>query len=179
MEGYVGEIRHFAANFAPRNWAFCMGQIVAIQSNTALFSLIGTTYGGNGSSTFQLPNLGGRVAVGVGQGPGLSDYFLGEIGGVNAVSLNSTQLPPHTHTSVATVTVPSYGDDGDVSTPDGNTLAAKPKMYSTQAGDDSMKEISFNVSTSIAGQGQPISVTQPTIGMNYIICLVGIFPARS
>ena len=87
MEGYLAEIRMFASNFAPRGWAFCQGQILSIAQNTALFSLLGTTYGGNGQTTFALPNFSSRVAVGTGQGPGLSLYTLGELAGVESVTL--------------------------------------------------------------------------------------------
>lgn len=180
MDGTIGEIRQFAANFAPRNWAFCNGQIVAIQSNTALFSILGTTYGGNGTTNFALPNLAGRVIIGPGTGPGTSDYVIGETGGANTIALTTQNLPAHTHGATATVTVPSYGDDGNTNTPDRNALAAKPNMYSTLAGEDSMKQVSFSVTLSPAGgPGNPISIMQPTIGINYIICLYGNFPARS
>src|SRR5437660_12354605 len=93
----IGEIRMFAGNFAPMNWAFCNGQLLAIQSNTALFSILGTTYGGNGTTTFALPNLQCRVPVAAGAGPGLSDRLLGEEGGVENVSLLISEMPSHTH----------------------------------------------------------------------------------
>ena len=101
MEGTIAEIRMFAGNFAPRNWAFCAGQTMAIASNTALFSLLGTTYGGNGQTTFALPDLRGRVPVGTGQGPGLSYISLGEVAGAATHTLTSTEMPAHTHTATA------------------------------------------------------------------------------
>ncbi|KAF2082461.1 phage tail protein [Flavobacterium sharifuzzamanii] len=179
MEGTVGEIRHLAANFAPRNWAFCMGQTIAIQSNTALFSIIGTIYGGNGTTNFKLPDFGGRVAIGMGNGNGLTPYTLGEAAGVNQTSLLTSNMPAHTHTASAVVKIPAYSDTGDSSTPNGNILAAKASMYSTVPSDTTMKATNFTVTTGISGQSQPLSLMQPTIGMNYIICLFGDFPQRN
>ena len=98
---YVAEIRMFGGNFAPRGWAFCNGQILPLSQNTALFSLLGTTYGGNGTSNFALPNLQGRAAMGTGQGPGLSDRFLGETAGSPSVTLGIPQIPAHNHTANA------------------------------------------------------------------------------
>src|SRR5204862_4938184 len=97
-EPMIGEIRMFAGNFAPKNWALCNGQLLAISSNTALFSILGTYYGGNGTSTFALPNLQGRTPLGVGQGPGLTQRDLGELGGVEQSSILITEMPGHTHT---------------------------------------------------------------------------------
>lgn len=178
MEGYVGEIRHFAANYAPRNWAFCNGQIHAIRAYTPLFAIIGNIYGGDGSNTFQLPNFAGRVAVGVGQAPNLSNYVAGQLAGSNSVTLTNAQLPAHTHTSSTVISLPAYPDSGNSNTPNGNILASLRGMYNTVPGDDEMKPSQLNVTVSIAGQNQPLSITQPTIGMNYIICLNGLFPTR-
>src|SRR6188508_367844 len=104
MEGTIAEIRLFAGNFAPRNWAFCQGQIMSISQNTALFSILGTTYGGNGQTTFALLDLRGRVPVGTGQGPGLSDKQLGEEAGQEAVTLTVNDMPAHVHTNSAPAT---------------------------------------------------------------------------
>src|SRR4051812_19628298 len=101
-EPFLAEIMIFAGNFAPRGWAFCNGQILSIAQNTALFSLLGTTYGGNGQTTFALPDLRGRVPIGVGQGPGLSSISLGEVGGTENVTLLTTQMPMHDHTATVT-----------------------------------------------------------------------------
>lgn len=98
MEGYIAQIILFAGTFAPRGWAFCQGQILSISQNTALFSLLGTTYGGNGQTTFALPDLRGRAPIGTGQGPGLSSISLGQMAGTENVTLLITQLPAHTHT---------------------------------------------------------------------------------
>src|SRR6478672_10112699 len=97
-EPFLAEIIMFAGNFAPRGWAFCQGQILSIAQNTALFSLLGTTYGGNGQTTFALPDLRGRVPVGTGQGPGLSNYDLGQVSGSESVTLTVSQMPAHNHT---------------------------------------------------------------------------------
>ncbi|SHF97911.1 phage tail protein [Flavobacterium aquidurense] len=179
MEGTIGEIRLMAGSYAPVNWAFCNGQILAVQSNTPLFAIIGTTYGGNGSTTFALPNLGGRTVIGRGQGVGLSDYDLGQISGTNGITLTSLELPSHTHVSSASISIPAYSDAGDLDTPAGNTLAAKPNMYSSAPGEDDMKPTAFGVTVGPIGSGQQITITQPTLGMNYMICLVGNFPPRS
>lgn len=178
MEGTIGEIRLFAATFAPRDWSYCDGSVIQIRSNTALFSILGTNYGGDGQNTFALPDLRGRTALGTGQGSGLSYYTLGQKSGVNSVSLTNTQLAPHTHACESNVAIPAYSDEGDSNSPNGNVLAAKPAMYSTTAGDTSMKAAPFNVIVSIAGNNQPLPINQPSIGLNYIICLYGMFPSR-
>src|SRR5512132_2194680 len=100
---FIAEIRLFAGNFAPRGWATCDGQLLSIAQNTALFSLLGTTYGGNGQTNFALPDLRGRAAIHQGQGPGLSQYVLGEVGGLENVTLITTQIPAHTHTATVTI----------------------------------------------------------------------------
>lgn len=181
MEGTVGEIRLFAATFAPSNWSYCDGKLIAIRSNTALFSILGTTYGGDGQVTFGLPDLKGRVALGVGQGPGLSFYNLGESGGANSVTLTVNELPPHNHVAAASVSVPAYSDEGDTDVPTGHVLAAKTGMFNTTGGDTNMKASApFNVTTSFtANGGQPLSLNQPSLGMNYLICLFGEFPRRN
>ncbi|QSW88748.1 MULTISPECIES: tail fiber protein [Flavobacterium] len=180
MDGTIGEIRHFAATFAPRNWAFCNGQIIAIQANTALFAILGTTYGGNGTSNFRLPDLGGRIVIGTGTGPGTSNYTLGENGGINNVTLLTSNLPLHTHGSTASIAIPAIGDGGNANTPDGNILASVANMYnSTSPGEDDLKPASLTVTLTPTGLGQPLSIMQPTIGINYIICMYGSFPARN
>jgi microcystin-dependent protein len=167
-EPFLGEIRLFPYNFAPRGWAFCQGQILAIAQNTALFSLLGTTYGGNGQTTFALPDLRGRVAVSSGQGPGLSSYTLGEVIGTETVTLTQNQMPMHSHlvnvngggatTTRAPGAVLASGGSY-AAAPDGNTLNPQ----------------------SIAGSGgnQPFQVIQPLLTLNYCIALEGIFPSRN
>jgi len=178
MEGTVGEIRLFAGNFAPRDWAYCSGQLIAIRTNTALFSILGITYGGDGSNTFALPNFNGYTAIGAGQGAGLSNYNLGDLVGTNTVSLNITNLPPHTHTASADVKIPAYSEAGNQSTPTGHVLAGKPGMYSHEPGDTPLMPMAIQTTVNPTGGNTPINITQPSLGMNYIICLYGLFPMR-
>jgi microcystin-dependent protein len=176
MEGYVAEIRLFAGNFAPRGWAFCQGQILSINSNTALFSLLGTTYGGNGQTTFALPDLRGRVAVGPGQGPGLSNVNLGEVSGEPTHTLIITEMPAHNHQAQAQ----GNSNAGDSSSASGNTWATsttRDNIYINAAPNGPMA--ANTVTIGIAGSSQPHNNMQPYLGMNYIICINGIFPSRN
>jgi microcystin-dependent protein len=192
MEGTIGEIRMFAGTFAPRNWAFCAGQLMSISQNTALFSILGTTYGGNGQTTFALPDLRSRVPVGTGQGPGLSNITLGEVSGTETVTLLTTQMPAHTHTAQATVTGTSaqkcLDDTGLGDTPGGqfpaiSTAGSKIYTNATQTPDATMGAspitATATVTIGIAGNSQPVPIRNPYLGMNYIICLFGIFPSRN
>ena len=171
QEGFIGEIRMFAGNFAPQGWAFCQGQLLSISQNTALFSILGTTYGGDGRVTFALPNLSGRVPVGVGQGAGLTNRQLGEMSGTETVTLTTAQMPAHSHT-VNAVTA-----DGNQNLPT-NSFPANTKTldkeYSTVAPNTTMNPTMIGVS----GGSQPFGVMQPSLGMNYIICVNGIYPSR-
>ena len=177
MEGTIGEIRMFAGTFAPRNWAFCSGQLMAISQNTPLFSILGTTYGGNGQTTFALPDFRSRSAVGTGQGPGLSDVSLGEQSGEENVTLLSTQMPAHSHgLNVA-------NSPADTSTP-GNTTSLAVVTDVTENAMNSFKAVApttplHNQSISSVGNSQPHNNRPPYLGMNYIICLFGIFPSRN
>jgi microcystin-dependent protein len=179
MEGTMSEIRWFAANFVPKNWAYCQGQTQAIAQNAALFSLLGTTYGGNGSTTFQLPNFTDRIAVGTGQGPGLSSYALGQIGGNSSVTLTQQNLPAHVHTIGGTLNVNNI--QGDEGTPEGTfiTLGAAGDNCFATSGGSKMNANALGVTINPAGGNQPINIMQPYIGMNFIICMYGIFPSRS
>ncbi|NOT50054.1 MAG: phage tail protein [Chitinophagaceae bacterium] len=179
MEGTIAEIRMFAGNFAPRNWAFCAAQIMSIAQNTALFSLLGTTYGGNGQTTFGLPDFRGRVAVGTGQGPGLSNIVLGQMAGTPTVTLLSTNMPAHNHQVTGNIN-PQGSLDGTLSTDPTGRRTANVNIY-TNATDElvNMAPIAVNLPTSIAGNSQPFSIMPPYLGMNYIICLFGIFPSRN
>lgn len=179
MDGTIGEIRLFAANFAPRNWQYCNGILLAIRSNTALFSLFGTTYGGDGVNTFGLPNLAGRSAVGVGQGPGLSYYQLGEMIGTNSVTLTVQNLPAHTHSVSGNVVIPAYSDEGDSGTPANNVLAAKASMYSSESSDSTTKTMPLALQIGASGGNNALTFVQPSLGMNYIVCIYGVFPQRS
>jgi|SRR5690606_1187347 len=178
MEGTLGEIRLFAANFAPSNWSYCSGQLIPIRLNTALFSLLGTTYGGDGTTTFALPNFNGRTAIGAGQGAGLSFYKPGDQVGANTVNLSIANLPPHTHQAIANVAIPAYSEAGDSSDPGGHILAGKAGMYSHEQDDTPLNSISIQTTGYPTGGSTPINITQPSLGMNYIICLSGMFPSR-
>lgn len=169
MEGYIGEIRLFGGNFAPQNWALCQGQTLAIASNTALFSILGTTYGGNGVTTFQLPNLAGRVAVGAGNGPGLSQVVLGEMAGVENVTLTNTQMPSHNHA------LNGASGPGNTGNPGGAVLAAQDALAFTAGSPNVAMGVQ---SVGVSGGNQPFTVRNPYLGLNYIICMYGIFPSR-
>jgi microcystin-dependent protein len=178
-EPFLGEIRMFGGNFAPRGWAFCNGQLLPISSNTALFSLLGTTYGGDGRTTFALPDLRGRVPMHWGQGPGLSSRSLGESSGSESVTLTSSQMPAHTHSAVATVNASARSDG---SSPSGAVPAdgGGNNIYSS-APDGSTTMNGGMVSTQIgaAGGSQPHANLQPFLCVSFIIALQGIFPSRN
>jgi microcystin-dependent protein len=189
-EPLLASVCIFAGNFAPQGFAFTNGQIMAISQNTALFSLLGTTYGGNGVNTFALPDTRGRVIVGPGQGPGLSNYELGQMGGAETVSLTLAQLPAHSHSANTTVNVSAtaYGQSavGNSDGPGANSWAAKPRagQYSSAAPNVSMSAGSILASATAstvvgsAGGGQPVDVRQPYLALNYVIAIYGVFPAR-
>jgi microcystin-dependent protein len=176
---FVAEIRLFACNFAPRGWAMCNGQLLPISQNTALFSLLGTQYGGDGRSTFALPNLQGNLAGGQGAGPGLSQRFIGELDGSQTVTLLTTEMPSHTHSLQAKNNTASSPN------PVGNALAkgAYPNgatngsiaLYQTAAPD-----VQMNVqAVQLQGGGQPHNNLMPYLALNYCIALQGVFPARN
>ena len=168
-EPFLGEIYLVPYTFAPRGYAFCAGQILPIAQNTALFSLLGTTFGGNGQTTFALPDLRSRVPVGVGQGPGLSNIDLGQVGGSETATLTSNQLPAHSHLASAS------GAAGTATRPANNVPAAGQAVY-TGASDGSTLNPSFIQSS---GGSQPFGLRSPYLGINYIIALEGIFPSRN
>lgn len=181
MEGTIGEIRMFAGNFFPRNWAFCQGQIVAIQSNTALFAILGTTYGGNGTTNFALPNMSGRTPVGAGQAPGLSFYNLGQVSGSENKTLTSVNLPPHTHQVSGSILMPASTALGNKDAPQGSFPAffTDTEAYNT-ASNGAMAPLQLSpLVVSSAGNSVPYSSRQPVLGINYIICMFGVFPARN
>ncbi|MEO8164155.1 MAG: tail fiber protein [Betaproteobacteria bacterium] len=171
---FIGEIKMFGGNFVPRNYAFCNGQLIAIAQNTALFSLLGTTYGGNGTSTYALPNLQGRAPMQQGQGPGLSDQPLGAESGTPTVTLTSAELPSHNHGALCTTATAALG------TPIGNSWApgagrSASSLYSSTAPNTNMSSNAVGA----AGQSQPHNNLQPYLAVSFIIALQGIFPARN
>lgn len=172
-EPFIAAIILFGGNFAPRGWAFCQGQILSIAQNTALFSLLGTTFGGNGQTTFALPDLRGRVPVGTGQGPGLPSVNLGEMSGSPTHTMIITEMPAHNHILRANAA------PGDTGAPAGAVLAnsgATDREYlASGVADVSMS----GQAISISGGSQPFSIMQPYLGLNYIIALEGIYPSRN
>jgi microcystin-dependent protein len=180
---YVAEIRIFGFGFAPRGWAVCAGQLMAIQQNTALFSLLGTTYGGNGTTTFALPNLMGNIPIHIGRsqpGPGLSVYDLGETGGTTTVTLLSEEMAAHSHSPVATTAT------GTVGTSAGNQ-PAKAFFGNLQGNTQGLFYSSVttpatqlpNQAIGALGGNQPHNNMMPTLFLNYCIALQGAFPARN
>jgi microcystin-dependent protein len=191
-EPFLGIICIAPYNFAPVGFFFTNGQILPINQFTALFSLLGTTYGGNGTNNFALPDTRGRVIVGAGQGPGLSNHDLGEMSGSESVTLTQGQMPAHTHdasTSISLLSALLKGNSatGNADGPEGNSLAAKPRgaQYSASAPNVIMASgsvvLSGNATTSIgvAGGSQPFAIMPPYVVLNYIIAAEGIFPSRN
>lgn len=170
----MATIMLFAADFAPKNWAFCNGQLIAIAQNSALFSLLGTTYGGNGIQTFALPNFQGRVAVGAGNPPGRTPYDLGQAAGTQNVTLLTSNLPPHNHVPTATLTATSAAPNTDEGP--GSILAGVNAYAATPNG-----QLGGVVEqpSGPAGSSIPLNIQQPFLGMNFVICMYGIFPSRN
>ena len=172
QEPIIGEIRMFAGNFDPKGWAFCQGQLLPIAQNQALFSLLGTTYGGDGITSFALPDLRGRVPVGFGQGPGLSNRVIGDQFGSELVTLNINQMPSHNHTVNAVTT------EGNLNLPT-NSLPANTKALDKEYSDANANTTMKATMVNPTGGNQPFGVTQPSLGVNFIIALQGIYPSRN
>jgi microcystin-dependent protein len=198
---FIGEIRMVGFNFAPYGWALCQGQTIGIPQNQALFSLLGVSFGGNGTTTFQLPDLQGRSPVGTGHGLGLSPITIGEIGGTENATLTTGNMPAHTHTATVTggitvtgtVAIPATtSTTGGTGTPGANAILGTASnsgralaLYNTSSADATLKP--FNVSStgdaptiqnSLAGSNLPFSIRNPYLGLTCIIALNGIFPSR-
>lgn len=176
----LAEIRLFAGNFAPVGWALCQGQLLPISSNTALFSLIGTYYGGNGTNNFALPDFRSRIPVGLGTGPGLSTYDLGDQGGTQSVVLQANNLPQHSHPVTGTVTMNGTAAAGNTDTP-GNAYPATlagTEMYSSTTNNALLGNMQHNLALTPTGNSTPVSIIQPVLTFTYIIATSGIFPSR-
>lgn len=200
-EPFLGQIMLVPYNFAPRGWAFCAGQILPIAQNSALFALLGTTYGGNGQTTFALPDLRGRVPISSGQGPGLGNHTLGRIGGIESVTLTVNQMPAHTHqlpshthqapahthevtaltnsvsTGIPTSNLPAAASRGKnlYAPPSSNTTTMASTMIQSGGALDTS---SAQPVIQPAGGSQPFDIMMPFLTLNYCIALEGIFPSR-
>jgi microcystin-dependent protein len=194
METFLGTILAFGFNFNPRGWLLCYGQLISISQNSALFSLLGTTYGGDGVTTFALPDLRGRSLIGQGQGPGLSNIIMGQISGTENTSLLITNMPSHSHpltsgqgeANVTTVANALSGGTITNETDGGNNSfaagSAVPNIYSEPGGtNNAIGGITSTISgiTGVAGGNQPFSIRNPYLGINYCIAAEGIFPSRN
>jgi microcystin-dependent protein len=183
MDEYIGMIKIFAGNFAPKGWYACNGQLLAISQYSALFSLLGTTYGGDGVTTFALPNLQSRTPIGMGQGPGLSYRTQGEISGTENNTLLISNMPPHNHQAMLSV---NSADAAQSAATAGASLATPGTLtgrtftgtlgYNTATPNTVLNQAS--VTTAPTGQGFPVNNMQPFIAMNYIICWSGLYPSR-
>lgn len=177
MESFIASIMMFGFNFQPRGWMYCDGRLLPIAQYTAVFSLLGTTFGGNGQTTFGLPDFRGRVPVGMGQGPGLPMVNWGEVGGTPSMTLTINQMPAHIHLAATTAGVSSSNPTSDEAA--GNVLANTATNF--YAGANTVSGNLGGVSTTIqpAGGSQPFDMHQPYLGTNYCICMEGIFPSRN
>ncbi len=169
-EPFLGQIAIVPYNFAPQGWALCQGQLLPISENPALFSLLGTTYGGNGVSNFALPDLRGRMPVGTGEGPGLSNIVLGEVGGTETVTLTIEQLPAHTHPLMASTL------EAAVVSPTGAVLGSKARVPLYSGASDLTPMAGASVGET--GGNQPFPIRNPYLGLQYIIALEGVYPTR-
>lgn len=200
MDTYMGTIVAWAPTYAPSQWLFCQGQTLSISQNTALFALLGTTYGGNGQTTFQLPNLAGRVPIGAGSGLGLSPYSLGQVGGTEKVTLSINQLPSHTHVAtvsslaVNSITIKASSQDATDHAPSATASSIAAPIYindgsqvagfNNSAPDTALSvaasaTISGTVTNALTGGNLPVPILQPYLALNYIICVQGVFPPRN
>jgi len=182
-EPFIGEIKIFGFNFPPRGYMACSGQLLSIAQNTALFSLLGTTYGGNGVQTFGLPNLQGRMPIGQGQGAGLPSYVMGQLSGTTNVSILTSNMPAHIHTlGAAVVKLQASTANADESSPDGNFPAnTATASYSGNGATPNIFTGGSTVSgsTDVSGSGLPVSIMNPYLVINYSIATQGIFPSRN
>jgi len=202
---FLGQIQSFGFNFAPRGWSLCQGQTMSISQNTALFSLLGTIYGGNGQTTFQLPDLQGRVAIGQGNGRGLSPYVIGQAAGAENVTILISNMPSHTHIATftpggggaVTATMNVVNAAGNLTTAGtsgtnylagSHGIAANAGIYAASGTLTALNAGSITVSggggggtvtNALTGNGLPVSILQPYLAINYSIALQGIFPSRN
>jgi microcystin-dependent protein len=180
MEPTMATILLFGGNFEPLGWAYCNGRLMSIAQNTALFSLLGTTYGGDGQNTFALPDMRGRMAVGTGQAPGRADYDLGQVSGTESRILTQAQMPAHSHPSTMTASVGVSSTGASSDDPDGTLLTTTGSaFYATGASTGHLGGLTATATIGSTGNNQPISVMPPYLVLNYIIALEGIYPSRN
>jgi microcystin-dependent protein len=176
MDPFVGQLMCVGFNFAPKGYAFCDGKLQSIQQNAALFSLLGTTYGGDGRTTFALPDLRGRSPIGMGNGPGLNPVVQGEASGAQQVTLLTSQIPAHNHILAASNTATSTAPSGLVpATTNDTAIGAEVSAYGTATPGVTLAANACG----LAGGNQPFSIMNPYLGLNWIIALQGIFPSRN
>ena len=185
-EPFIAQVILFAGNFAPRGWSFCHGQLLSIASNTALFSILGTTYGGDGRTTFGLPELRGRAAMGPGNGPGLSPRRLGEKGGLETATLTSAQMASHDHPVSTSASLEAQTGFANQQQPSPGVVLATARIqnqtlgiYSDQTPDTDIQGADVNATLDDAGSSGSHGNMQPFLTLNYIIALVGVFPSRN
>lgn len=178
-EPFIGSIFMFAGNFAPRGYQLCAGQLLSIAQWSALFSILGTTYGGNGTTNFALPDLRCRVPVGAGSGPGLSAIGLGQVGGSQNVTLTTAQMPQHTHQTTVTISAANDTRPGSESPADAFLDTAGANLYTGTSDGTKMNAGMATAVVAPAGGNQPFSVEDPYVGINYIIAVEGLFPSRN
>ncbi len=188
MEGTIGEIRMFAGTFAPRNWAYCAGQLLSIAQHDALFSILGCTYGGDCRTSFALPDLRGRAPIGPGHGPGLFSYRLGQRGGFDFGQLNILSLTSHSHSLTGSITATlsheANGEAGTLEEAENNVPAgydganAYSKTTDSFMAPDEVGAVA-NLQTSLTGGSQQFNKMPPYLTMSYVICLFGIYPSRN
>ncbi|MDO6570355.1 MULTISPECIES: phage tail protein [unclassified Gilvimarinus] len=187
MEPFLGEIRTVGFNFAPRGWELCAGQLIPISNNSALFSLLGTTYGGDGRTSFALPDLRSRSIVGFGHGPGLSNTSWGEKGGAEQRNISVANLPPHSSSVNLEVAIPATTNSENLSSEPDKTKHLGPaqdggraaELYSEEAVDTTLAPFPVTGSTSSIGGGYPLETRDPYLGIYYVIAMQGIFPSRN
>jgi microcystin-dependent protein len=177
MEPFLGSLLLVPYNFAPQGWALCNGQLLPISQNTALFSLLGTTYGGDGVSTFALPDLRGRVPISAGQGPGLQSYQLGQSGGAETATLNVNQLPTHNHSvnTVSGAATSKTPTNNLLATSTGAAVGSAPDIYSSSQPNSTLAANAI----SQTGGSQPVDIRSPFLTFNWIIALQGVYPSRN
>ncbi len=177
MDVFIGNIMMFGFNFAPQGWVLCQGQLFPISEYSALFALLGTTYGGDGQNTFAVPDFRGRVPIGMGQGPGLSNISLGQVAGSENTTLTVANMPLHTHPATANVPVTTASTTSEE--PAGNIIASQVNNFFAAANTGNGSLGGVTATLALTGNNLPFNIQQPYLGTNFSIALEGIFPSRN